>query len=66
MTHPDASDVDFPMSPNWPLELHNTITLAEQDGKTVLTLLSQPNRRSKSVREGCGVVSTGGRNDKLL
>ena len=65
MTHPDASDVDFPVGPNWPLELRTTVTFAEQDGKTVLTLPSQPNRRSESVREGCGVVSTGGRNDKL-
>ena len=31
-----------PMSPDWPLAVLNTSTLAEQDGKTVLTLLSQP------------------------
>ena len=31
-----------PMSPHWPLEVLNTTTLAGQDGKTILTLLSQP------------------------
>ena len=31
-----------PMSPDWPLAVLNTTTLAEQDGKTLLTLLSQP------------------------
>ncbi|MDB5907213.1 MAG: polyketide cyclase [Massilia sp.] len=31
-----------PMSPDWPFEMLNTTTLADQGGKTVLTLLSQP------------------------
>jgi uncharacterized protein YndB with AHSA1/START domain len=31
-----------PMAPGWPMEMLNTITLTEEDGRTVLTLLSQP------------------------
>ena len=37
-----ANAASNPMSPNWPMEMLNTILLAEQDGKTVLSLLSQP------------------------
>jgi uncharacterized protein YndB with AHSA1/START domain len=31
-----------PMAPNWPMEMLITNTLMEEDGKTVLTMLSQP------------------------
>ncbi|MFD2247481.1 SRPBCC family protein [Pontibacter ruber] len=31
-----------PFSQEWPLEIHNTLTLTEQDGKTTLTQRSQP------------------------
>ncbi|MDB5919059.1 MAG: polyketide cyclase [Massilia sp.] len=40
-----------PMSPNWPMEMLNTIMLAEEDGKTVLTLLSQPVKATDLERE---------------
>ncbi len=31
-----------PLSPTWPLEVSNTLTLTEQDGKTTLTLRGSP------------------------
>ncbi|HKB91553.1 MAG TPA: SRPBCC domain-containing protein, partial [Opitutaceae bacterium] len=31
-----------PMSPTWPLEVLNTLTLTEQDGKTTLVLRGRP------------------------
>lgn len=31
-----------PMAPNWPMEMLITLELAEQDGKTALTLVSTP------------------------
>jgi uncharacterized protein YndB with AHSA1/START domain len=40
-----------PMSPDWPMEMLNTTTLAEQDGKTVLSLLSQPINATELERE---------------
>lgn len=46
----DGNAAPNPMSPNWPLEVLITVTLAEQDGKTVLTLLSQPINASEIER----------------
>ncbi len=40
-----------PMSPDWPLEVLITTTFAEHDGKTVMTLLSQPIDASERERE---------------
>lgn len=34
--------IRYAMSPTWPLEVLNTVTLAEQDGKTVMHLHSAP------------------------
>jgi uncharacterized protein YndB with AHSA1/START domain len=34
--------IAYAMSPTWPLEVLNTVTLAEQGGKTVMTLHSAP------------------------
>ncbi|HWY38507.1 MAG TPA: SRPBCC domain-containing protein, partial [Bacteroidia bacterium] len=31
-----------PMAPTWPLEVHNTLTLTEENGKTTLTLRGGP------------------------
>ena len=45
-----------PFSPTWPLEILNTITFAEQFGKTTLTLLANPINATpeelKTFREG--------------
>lgn len=39
----DGNAQPNPMAPGWPMEMLNTITLAEEEeGRTVLTLLSQP------------------------
>lgn len=38
----EGNPIPNPMSADWPLEVVNTTTLVEQDGKTVMTLLSQP------------------------
>ena len=35
-----------PMAPDWPVEMLNTATLEEQDGKTLLTLRSHPHNAS--------------------
>ncbi|WP_426104427.1 SRPBCC family protein [Massilia sp. TSP1-1-2] len=34
--------IAYAMSPTWPLEVLNTVTLVEQDGKTNMTLVSSP------------------------
>lgn len=38
----EGNPVRHPMSPTWPLETLNTMTLAEQEGTTTLTLRSTP------------------------
>lgn len=38
----DGNPVQHPVSATWPLFSHNTMTLAEEDGKTVMTLRSSP------------------------
>jgi uncharacterized protein YndB with AHSA1/START domain len=40
-----------PMDANWPMEMLITITLIEQDGKTVLNLLSHPINATESERQ---------------
>ncbi len=39
------------MSPTWPLEIENTLTLAEQGGRTVLTLRAVPEGASEAERD---------------
>ena len=41
-TDPEGNRIHHPMSPTWPLEMLNTTTLTEVDGKTLLTLHSTP------------------------
>lgn len=38
----DARIIRAPFSKSWPLEVYNTLSLTEQDGKTTLTLRSAP------------------------
>lgn len=40
-----------PMSPTWPLEVLNTMTLSEQDGKTTLTLRGIPINETEEERK---------------
>jgi uncharacterized protein YndB with AHSA1/START domain len=40
-----------PMSPTWPLELLHTITLAERDGKTTLTVDGVPTNATEEERQ---------------
>ncbi len=38
----DGERIRYAMSPTWPVEVLNTLTLTEQDGKTAMTLRSTP------------------------
>ncbi|NHZ37632.1 SRPBCC family protein [Massilia rubra] len=38
----EGNRIAYAMSPTWPLEVLNTVTLTEADGKTTLTLVSTP------------------------
>jgi uncharacterized protein YndB with AHSA1/START domain len=38
----EGQQIRYAMSPTWPLEVLNTVTLAELEGKTVMTLHSTP------------------------
>lgn len=60
-----ASIGRHPLSPTWPLEIQNTLTLAEKDGKTTLTMVAIPVNATEaelktfenfheSVRQGFG------------
>ncbi len=40
-----------PMSATWPLEIHNPLTLTEQDGKTTLTLYGGPVNATEAERQ---------------
>jgi uncharacterized protein YndB with AHSA1/START domain len=40
-----------PMGPTWPLEVLNTLTLTEQDGKTTLTLRGSPVNATEEERK---------------
>jgi uncharacterized protein YndB with AHSA1/START domain len=46
-----GNSIRNPMSPSWPLEMLITTTLAEQGGKTALTLRSQPINASELERQ---------------
>lgn len=43
----EGNTVRAPFSPTWPLEILNTITFAEHEGKTVITMRGNPNLRRK-------------------
>ena len=47
----DGNITRHPGSPDWPLEMLITTTLAEQGGKTVLTVRSQPINASEAERQ---------------
>ncbi|MES2739636.1 MAG: SRPBCC domain-containing protein [Pseudomonadota bacterium] len=55
--------VRHPMSPTWPLETLNILTLTETDGKTALTLRSSPHEaselESKTFRDGHDGMTAG-------
>lgn len=40
-----------PFSPTWPLEILNTLTLVEHDGKTTLVLRGEPHNATEAERE---------------
>ena len=40
-----------PFSPTWPLEMLNTLTLSEQDGKTTLTISGSPINAAEEERK---------------
>jgi len=40
-----------PMAPDWPLQMHTTITFAETDGKTTVTVTWRPYEASDTERE---------------
>jgi uncharacterized protein YndB with AHSA1/START domain len=41
----------YPMSPTWPLETLNTLTLSEHGGKTTLTIRSIPHSATEAERK---------------
>jgi uncharacterized protein YndB with AHSA1/START domain len=60
---PDGNLTRHPFSPTWPLEILNTVTLAEEFGKTRLTLLANPINATpeelKTFREGMVFLEKG-------
>jgi uncharacterized protein YndB with AHSA1/START domain len=42
----EGTPIRYAMSPTWPIEVLNTTTLIEQDGKTIMTLHSTPHNAS--------------------
>jgi uncharacterized protein YndB with AHSA1/START domain len=51
----EGNTVRAPFNPNWPLEILNVLTLAEEGGKTVLTLQGSPlnaTEEERAVYEG--------------
>jgi len=50
-TDPDGNPVRHPLSPTWPLEVLNTMTLSEQDGKTTLTIRAVPINATEEERK---------------
>jgi len=46
----EGNTVRAPFDPNWPLEIINILTLAEEDGKTVLTLQGGPLNPTEAER----------------
>jgi uncharacterized protein YndB with AHSA1/START domain len=47
----DRNIVRAPFAENWPLEVKNTITLIEQEGKTLLTLVGSPINATEDERK---------------
>ncbi len=47
----DGGLTRHPMSPTWPLEIHNTLTLTEESGKTKLTLHGGPVNATEVERQ---------------
>lgn len=47
----DAGMTRHPMSATWPLEVFNTLTLTEQDGKTTLTMRGGPINATEAERK---------------
>ena len=47
----DGGLTRHPMSATWPLEIHNTLTLTELDGKTTLTLHGGPVNATEAERQ---------------
>ncbi len=47
----DGNVVRRPMSPNWPLEVLNTLTFSEHEGRTTLTLKGGPLNATEAERE---------------
>ena len=60
---PDANTTRAPFSATWPLEILNTLTLEEQDGKTILTLRGGPTNASaeeqRTFEEGIPSIQQG-------
>lgn len=46
-----GNPIRHPFSPNWPLEVLNTLTFAEHEGKTTVTLQGVPINANESERE---------------
>jgi uncharacterized protein YndB with AHSA1/START domain len=59
----EGNPIRYAMSPTWPVEVLNTVTLAEQDGKTVLSLHSTPLNasaiESETFKAGHGSMEQG-------
>ena len=47
----EGNPVRHPMSPTWPLEVLNTMTLSEHDGRTTLTIRGAPINASDEERK---------------
>ena len=47
----DGGLTRHPLSATWPLEIHNTLTLTEEDGKTLLTLSGGPVNATEAERQ---------------
>ncbi|MEO6060883.1 MAG: SRPBCC domain-containing protein [Thermoflexales bacterium] len=47
----DGGLTRHPLSATWPLEIHSTLTLTEQDGKTLLTLSGGPVNATEVERQ---------------
>ncbi|MDB5210237.1 MAG: activator of Hsp90 ATPase 1 family protein [Sediminibacterium sp.] len=59
----EAGLTRFPMMPTWPMEMHNILTLAEENGKTILTLRIRPHHATEEETttfiEGFGSMQQG-------
>jgi len=47
----EGNSVRNPFSPTWPLEILNTLTLSEHEGKTTLTLRGAPHNATEAERK---------------